>query len=226
MWHAGRRREEWILIQVSALPQRSQPVLRVEEPLHIGGLPSKHLLQCLQKHKMPPSCALKAHEVLPSPADDWAIGLLSQVYSKEQDEAVVACWRDRPPEKLGTCLSLRVSHAWVLPIYGGIFRSCGAPLPIQTRSVSCRRDTLVSRGDSRSSGALTATSLRTFSCSLEALQKVLHVPGFGTEDPIWAQSTASCTSGCPQLRQRSMWVAAVQVHTHAPTADLSPDTLL
>lgn len=53
MWHASGRREERILIQVSALPERPQPVLCVEEPLHIGWLPSKRLLQLLPQHETP-----------------------------------------------------------------------------------------------------------------------------------------------------------------------------
>ncbi len=52
MWHASWRREEWFLIQVPALPERSQPVLGVEEPLHIGGFPSEHLLELLHKQKI------------------------------------------------------------------------------------------------------------------------------------------------------------------------------
>ena len=53
MWHAAWRREERVLIQVSAPAQRPQPVLRVEESLHIGGLPCKCLLQLLSQHKSP-----------------------------------------------------------------------------------------------------------------------------------------------------------------------------
>ncbi len=37
--------------------------------------------------------------------------------------------------------------------------------------------------------------LRSFPCGLEEVQRLLHLLGFGTQDCIGAQGTASCTSG-------------------------------
>ena len=100
MRHASCRREGRILIQVPALPERSQPVVGVEEALHIGRLPSKHLLQLLQKQIYPLSSDASASCILIQTAMQY---ILPTVQRHRSTHAY--SWHRRMKVEIGWCLA-------------------------------------------------------------------------------------------------------------------------